>query len=115
VEVILNSNKIKFYLKNITNKISSQIQLKLNKKQKNVECNANKHALNLDKLNSVDCSLGCQLHVISAGIICATEMDRQYLVLKHQGKYDEYFSSFELVCGHQNQKLGNFLHLHNLN
>ena len=107
MEAILYSNKIKFYLKKITNKISARIQLNINNKQKNVECNASKHALNFDQLNSVDCSLGCQLHVVSAGIICATDMNKKYLVIKHQGKYDEYFSSFELVCGHQNQqKLG---------
>ena len=104
---------MKLYLNKITSKISSQIQLKLKSKQKNVECNASKHALNLDQLNPFDCGLGCQLHVISAGIICATEMNKQYLVIKHQGKYDEYFSSFRLICGHQNQKLGiYFLHFH---
>ena len=73
--------------------------------QKNVECNASKHALNFENLNPSDCGLGCQLHVISAGIICATEMNKQYLVIKHQGKYDEYFNSFKLACGNRDQQL----------
>ena len=106
IEIILNSNKIRVYLTSISNRISEKIQLNLKNKQQNVECNTSKHVLNLHNLNSFDCSLGCQLHVVSAGILCATEMNKKYLIINHDGKYDRYFKAFEPVCENDKRNIG---------
>jgi hypothetical protein len=70
----------------------------LKNNQENVKCERSKHVLNMTGLNPVTCGLGCQLHIISAGILCATEINKQYLVIDHRGNYDKYFRAFDPFC-----------------
>ena len=66
--------------------------------------------MNFDDKDPFDCGLGCQLHVISAGILCATEMNKKYLVIGNKGNYEKYFRAFEPYCSEindeNNRKLG---------
>ncbi len=90
----------------MSKKISDDLQLKFKKVHEEPECNSSKNVLNFDKVSPVTCGLGCQLHTISAGFLCATDMKKKYFVVNHLGKYEEYFSNFKLVCGKHDQIIG---------
>jgi hypothetical protein len=84
-------------------RISEKIQLKFKNNQENLNCEISRHVLNLSSLNPSDCGLGCQSHTISFHyfrfrFLCATEKNKQYLVIGHRGKYDKYFGAFDPSC-----------------
>ncbi len=98
IEIQLNSDKIRSYLEAKSKRISEKLQLKFKNNQENLNCEISRHVLNLSSLNPSDCGLGCQSHTISAGFLCATEKNKQYLVIGHRGKYDKYFGAFDPSC-----------------
>ena len=103
LEVLLDSPKINEHQTKLTQAISEKIQLKIKKQQEKKSCYNTTNVLVYNNLHRspYDCGLGCFLHTITNGLLCAIENNRQYLIWNYyKEQFTMYFDSFLEKCKH---------------
>ena len=95
---MLDADDLNEYINDRTMNISKTFQKKLRILNENCK-NSKILFYDLGDINAVYCGLGCQLHGISASLMCAVENDMKLLVINYpQSQYENYFKFFSKNC-----------------
>ena len=101
---MLDADDLKKYINYRTMNISKIFQKNLHFLNENCK-NSKILYYDLGDINPVYCGLGCQLHGISAGLMCAVENDMKLLVINYpQSQYENYFKFFSKNCNQAEAK-----------
>ena len=106
---MLDAEHFKKYFTNLVLEFSNELQDKIHSLQENCK---NQQILyyDLDNMNPMYCGLGCQLHGISASLLCAIENNLQFAVINYQqNQYEDYLLPFWTMCQDAKMSTINFL------
>ena len=104
MELIFESDKIRTFknekIKPFQNEIQSKIEY-----LRSGDCYLNKTLISviLYEPHGINCGFGCQMHSAVSGFICATDLNRLFLIKNYEsGKYNKYFKFFDEKCKDMN-------------
>ena len=104
MELIFESDTIRIFKKEKIKQLEDEIQSKI-EYLRSGDCYSNKSLISeiLYEPHGISCGFGCQMHSAVSGFICATDLNRLFLIKNYEnGKYNKYFKFFDEKCKDMN-------------
>lgn len=100
IEIILESNQIKMFKRESIKSFKQEIDSKI-AKLRSKDCHSEKTLISelIYSTHGMNCGFGCQMHMVVSGFICATDLNRLFLIKNYEkASYNKYFSYFDKKC-----------------